>query len=114
MALSRDLKKEHFARKLGAHEYIDDSKSDAEETLQYLGEASLIVATPPSADAIIPLLKGLGILGKLLILSSRLAVVRLILARAILIWHCSSWRGSRGQCCHGKARLLPELMAKQS
>ncbi|MCJ1348261.1 hypothetical protein MMC31_006492, partial [Peltigera leucophlebia] len=69
VALSRDSKKEKFARELGADEYVDASKVDTAEALQKLGGASLIVATAPSADAITPLLKGLGILGKLLILS---------------------------------------------
>ena len=69
VALSRDSKKEEFARGLGADEYVDASKVDTAEALQELGGASLIVATAPSADAIKPLLKGLGILGKLLILS---------------------------------------------
>ncbi|KAL9626956.1 MAG: hypothetical protein Q9204_006914 [Flavoplaca sp. TL-2023a] len=54
VALSRDSKKEQFARDLGADEYIDASKGDTGEAL---------------ADAITPLLKGLGIFGKLLILS---------------------------------------------
>ncbi|KAL8869802.1 MAG: hypothetical protein Q9198_007794, partial [Flavoplaca austrocitrina] len=73
VALSRDSKKEQFARDLGADEYIDASKGDTGEALQKLGGASLIVATAPSADAITPLLKGLGIFGKLLILSSKYA-----------------------------------------
>lgn len=69
VALSRDSKKEKSARELGAHEYVDASKTDTGEALQKLGGMSLIVATAPSVDAITPLLKGLGILGKLLILS---------------------------------------------
>ncbi|KAL9611866.1 MAG: hypothetical protein Q9167_003520 [Letrouitia subvulpina] len=69
IALSRDSKKEKHARELGADEYIDASKGDVGASLQKLGGASLIVATAPSADAITPLLTGLGILGKLLILS---------------------------------------------
>ncbi|MCJ1444760.1 MAG: hypothetical protein MMC23_005262 [Stictis urceolatum] len=69
VALSRDASKEKFARQLGAHEYIDGSKGDLGEQLQKLGGASLIVSTAPSADAIQPLMTGLGILGKLLILS---------------------------------------------
>ena len=71
VALSRDSKKEKFARALGADEYINASRADTGEALQKLGGASLIVATAPSADAITPLLKGLGVLGKLLILSSK-------------------------------------------
>lgn len=69
VALSRDSQKERYARELGAHEYIDASKGDTGEALQKLGGASLIVSTAPSAEAMTPLLKGLGILGKLLILS---------------------------------------------
>lgn len=71
VALSRDSQKEKFARDLGADDYIDASRGDTGEALQKLGGASLIVATAPSADAITPLLKGLGIFGKLLILSSK-------------------------------------------
>ena len=69
VALSRDSKKEKFAKELGAHEYIDGSKGDMGEALRALGGASLIVSTAPSAEVISPLLKGLGPLGKLLILS---------------------------------------------
>ncbi|KAL9116716.1 MAG: hypothetical protein Q9187_006756, partial [Circinaria calcarea] len=69
VALSRNSQKEKFARELGAHEYIDASKGDTGEALQKLGGASLIVATAPSAEVMTPLLKGLGMLGKLLILS---------------------------------------------
>jgi D-arabinose 1-dehydrogenase-like Zn-dependent alcohol dehydrogenase len=72
VALSRDSQKEKFARALGAHEYIDASKVDAGEALQKLGGASLIVTTAPTAESMTPLLKGLGILGKLLILSGKL------------------------------------------
>ncbi len=72
VALSRDAQKEKFARELGAHEYIDASQGDQGEALQQLGGASLIMATAPNAEAIAPLMKGLGILGKLLILTSGL------------------------------------------
>lgn len=69
VALSRDSKKEKFVRDLGAHEYIDSSKEDPATALQKLGGASLIVATAPDPKVIPPLLKGLDILGKLLILA---------------------------------------------
>jgi D-arabinose 1-dehydrogenase-like Zn-dependent alcohol dehydrogenase len=69
VALSRDSKKEKFVRELGAHEYIDGSKQDSAAELQKLGGAALIVATAPDAKVIPPLLKGLDILGKLLILA---------------------------------------------
>lgn len=82
VALSRDSKKEKFARDLGAHEYVDASKGDQGEALQKLGGMSLIIATAPSADAITPLLKGLGILGKLLVLASEFPF-KLMLRRAV-------------------------------
>lgn len=69
VAISRGSDKEAFARRLGAHEYVDASAGDVGEQLQKLGGARLILATAPSATAIAPLLKGLGVLGKLVILS---------------------------------------------
>lgn len=69
VAISRGSEKEAHARQLGAHEYIDTDKCDAGETLKQLGGASLIVTTSPRADTISPLLTGLGIFGKLLMLS---------------------------------------------
>lgn len=84
VAMSRDSNKATFARDLGAHEYIDTSRDDPGEALQRLGGASLIVSTAPSADAITPLLKGLGIRGKLLILSGKPTMNKFIIARDIL------------------------------
>ncbi|RHZ54876.1 uncharacterized protein CDV56_103671 [Aspergillus thermomutatus] len=69
VAISRDAKKDKFVRELGAHGYIDSSKEDAGVALQKLGGVSLVVSTAPTAEVMSPLLKGLGILGKLLILS---------------------------------------------
>jgi D-arabinose 1-dehydrogenase-like Zn-dependent alcohol dehydrogenase len=72
VAISRGSDKEAFARELGAHEYIDSSKvNDVGLALRRLGGASLIVTTAPSVEVMKPLLKGLGILGKLLILSGK-------------------------------------------
>lgn len=68
-ALSRDSQKEKFARDLGAHEYIDGSKGDQGEALRKLGGASMIVVTAPNPAVISPLVKGLGVMGKLLILA---------------------------------------------
>lgn len=73
-ALSRNADKEKFARDLGAHEYIDGSKGDQGEALQKLGGASLIVVTAPDAKVISPLMKGLGIMGKMLILAGKLCL----------------------------------------
>ena len=85
VAFSRDGKKEKFARELGADEYLDSSKGDTAEALQKLGGASLIVATAPNAESITPLLKGLGPMGKLMILSGKLSFMNLAPAKSILI-----------------------------
>lgn len=72
VALSRGSDKEKFAKELGAHIYIDGGKGDIGEQLQAIGGADMIVSTAPSRSAVEPLLKGLGMLGKLLVLSSKL------------------------------------------
>ncbi|TLD20767.1 hypothetical protein PspLS_08554 [Pyricularia sp. CBS 133598] len=69
VAISRGSDKEKAARELGAHEYIDAAKEDPAAALQKLGGAALIVATAPHADAISPLVGGLGLMGKLLLLA---------------------------------------------
>lgn len=67
--LSSGDKKHDFAKQLGAHEYIDTSKVDANKRLQELGGAALIVATAPNPKAIGPLTGGLQAGGRLLVLS---------------------------------------------
>lgn len=70
VAISRGASKEEMARELGAHEYIDTSKTpNAGAELRRLGGAKLIVALSPTAEGMPELLKGLSFLGKLLILS---------------------------------------------
>lgn len=81
VALSRDSTKEKFARELGAHEYVDGSKEDQGDALKRLGGASLIVSTAPSGKVIAPLMKGLGMLGKLLILSGKSVPKAIVLVK---------------------------------
>jgi D-arabinose 1-dehydrogenase-like Zn-dependent alcohol dehydrogenase len=69
IAISRGADKEGAARELGADDFIDSSQGDAGEQLAALGGAALAITTASTAEAITPLLKGLGILGKLLVLS---------------------------------------------
>ncbi len=71
VALSSGGEKEHFARKLGAHDYIDGSKVDTVEALKKLGGAAMVVATAPNAKAMGPLLGALNANGKLLILGGK-------------------------------------------
>nr|POE52196.1 alcohol dehydrogenase patd [Quercus suber] len=69
VALSRDNKKEAFARKLGATEYISGSPEEQGAALAKLGGAACIMCTAPIQDSIGPLISGIGPLGKLLIVS---------------------------------------------
>ncbi|KAG8169871.1 hypothetical protein KVR01_000616 [Diaporthe batatas] len=70
VAVSRGPEKEADARKLGASEYyIDASAGDPGQALRNLGSAKAALTTALSAEAMTPLIKGLNILGKLLILA---------------------------------------------
>ena len=59
--------KEHLAKKLGAHVYIDAKAENAAAALQKLGGADVILATAPSGSAIGSLLPGLAIRGQLVV-----------------------------------------------
>lgn len=69
VALSSSSDKKDFAKKLGAHEYIDASKEDTPKRLMELGGAALIVSTAPNPKVITNLTGGLEAGGKLLILA---------------------------------------------
>ena len=71
VALSSSASKEKFARDLGAHEYVDGSKEKANEALQKLGGAAMIVLTAPNPDIVGDLVNGLARQGKLIILSRK-------------------------------------------
>ncbi|KAL2063405.1 hypothetical protein VTL71DRAFT_5210 [Oculimacula yallundae] len=69
VALSSGDSKRDFAKKLGAHEYVNTTSEDPAKKLMEMGGASLIVCTAPNAKAISPLTGGLEPGGKVLILS---------------------------------------------
>lgn len=71
VAVSRGSGKEAFARGLGANEYIDSDKVDPRQALRALGGAALVITTKPSSEGMGDLLAGLGVRGKLLILSGK-------------------------------------------
>ncbi|KZV83501.1 NAD(P)-binding protein, partial [Exidia glandulosa HHB12029] len=60
VAVSSGSAKAHFAKQLGADLYIDASSTDAVQTIRSLGGAKLIIATAPSAPAMISLLPALS------------------------------------------------------
>jgi len=69
-AISRGGDKEEFARKLGAHHYVDSGREDFAEAMQLLGGARVILATAPNAKAISGLVPALGVEGNLMIVGA--------------------------------------------
>lgn len=69
-AISRGTDKEEFARKLGAHHYLDSNRPDFTATLAKLGGARVILATAPHSRSISALVPGLGLEGCLLIVAA--------------------------------------------
>jgi D-arabinose 1-dehydrogenase-like Zn-dependent alcohol dehydrogenase len=69
VALSTSDDKEEFAKKLGAHHFVNTKKSDVGAELMKLGGAAIIVQTAPNPKVIGNLVNGLAPLGKLLSLA---------------------------------------------
>lgn len=69
VAISRGEEKKQTATSLGASDFIDASKGDPGAALRELGGAALVLTTALSSEAITPLIKGLNIQGKLIIVS---------------------------------------------
>ncbi|HEX4749547.1 MAG TPA: alcohol dehydrogenase [Bryobacteraceae bacterium] len=67
VAIARGADKEKFAHQLGAHHYIDSTKSDVAAELQKLGGARVILATVTDADAMTGAIGGLGYAGEFVI-----------------------------------------------
>lgn len=76
IAIARGSEKEAFAHTLGARQYIDSERTDVAQALTRLGGARVILATAPNADAITPLVGGLGIDGCLLIVAAPFEPIR--------------------------------------
>jgi propanol-preferring alcohol dehydrogenase len=67
VAIGRGREKEKLATDLGAHVYIDTAADDAAAALQRMGGARAILATAPSGDGMGPLVSGLAVRGKLIV-----------------------------------------------
>src|SRR5437867_1715630 len=67
VAIGRGREKDKLAKELGAHVYVDTSVEDAAAVLQRMGGARAILATAPSGDAMGPLVSGLAVRGKLIL-----------------------------------------------
>jgi D-arabinose 1-dehydrogenase-like Zn-dependent alcohol dehydrogenase len=68
VAIGRGRDKEKLAKDLGAHVYIDSAAADAAAVLQRMGGARAILATATSGDAMGPLVSGLAVRGKFIVL----------------------------------------------
>jgi D-arabinose 1-dehydrogenase-like Zn-dependent alcohol dehydrogenase len=67
VAIGRGREKDKLAKDLGAHVYIDTAVDDSAAVLQRMGGARAILATASSGDSMGPLVSGLGVRGKLII-----------------------------------------------
>src|SRR5467141_563344 len=67
VAIGKGRDKEKLAKDLGAHVYIDTATEDAAAALQRMGGAKAILATAPSGDGMGPLVSGLAVRGKLIV-----------------------------------------------
>ena len=67
VAIGRGRDKEKLAKDLGAHVYIDAKADDAVAVLQGMGGARAILSTGTSGDAMGPLVSGLAVRGKFIL-----------------------------------------------
>ena len=91
--LSSGDDKADFAKKLGAHHYINSNFKDGPAELGRLGGASIIVQTAPKPETVGPLVNGLAPGGKLLALAPigpvQVDTVALVLgSRSVQGWPC--------------------------
>jgi D-arabinose 1-dehydrogenase-like Zn-dependent alcohol dehydrogenase len=70
VAIARGPDKANLALALGAHRYIDSQAEDAAKALAELGGAEVILATVTTAKAMTPLIEGLGVDGKLVVVGA--------------------------------------------
>ena len=76
-AVSGGSDKEKFARKLGAHLYVDSRAGDPAAALQKHGGASVILATAPDGPSISRLVPGLGRNGCLVVVGAPMEPIQL-------------------------------------
>jgi D-arabinose 1-dehydrogenase-like Zn-dependent alcohol dehydrogenase len=70
VAISRGTESKELALKLGAHAYIDSTAGDPGEALKAMGGAKVILATSPSGKAMSPLVGGLAVGGKMMVVGA--------------------------------------------
>src|SRR5207302_1927108 len=67
VAIARGADKEALSRKLGAHHFIDNATEDVAAALNRLGGARAVLATVTSAKAMTPVIDGLAVRGRLIV-----------------------------------------------
>jgi D-arabinose 1-dehydrogenase-like Zn-dependent alcohol dehydrogenase len=67
VAIARGADKEALSRELGAHHFIDNATEDVGAALNALGGARAVLATVTSAEAMTPVIDGLGVRGRLIV-----------------------------------------------
>jgi D-arabinose 1-dehydrogenase-like Zn-dependent alcohol dehydrogenase len=68
VAIARGADKEALSRKLGAHHFIDSATADVAAALNALGGARAVLATVASAKAMTPVIDGLAVRGRLIVI----------------------------------------------
>jgi D-arabinose 1-dehydrogenase-like Zn-dependent alcohol dehydrogenase len=68
IAIGRGKDEEELVKRLGARQYIDSRSQNAVEELTKLGGAKVILGTVPSGKAMSPILGGLAVNGKLIMI----------------------------------------------
>jgi D-arabinose 1-dehydrogenase-like Zn-dependent alcohol dehydrogenase len=68
VAIARGADKEALSRKLGAHHFIDSATEDVAAALNRLGGARAVLATVASAKAMTPVIDGLAVRGRLVVI----------------------------------------------
>ena len=86
-AIGRGSENAAFAKKLGAHVYIDSKATNAAEELQKLGGARVILATAPDAKSMSALVNGLGPNGKLMVIGASFDPIEVTPAQLIVGSH---------------------------
>ena len=67
VAIARGSDKKALSRKLGAHHFIDSATEDVAARLNRLGSARAVLATVTSAKAMTPVIEGLAVRGRLIV-----------------------------------------------
>lgn len=94
VAIARGRDKENLARSLGAHVYIDSGSENVADALNALGGARVVLSTVPSAKAISPVIDGIGVGGKLVVVGAssdpiEVSPLQLIGASREIVGHAS-------------------------